>query len=54
MTGPVMGHSALIGYLAERDAGRLRADAPLPFIAAALLGGCQQHAFLTRLAYRTR
>ncbi|NVI86488.1 TetR/AcrR family transcriptional regulator [Actinomadura sp. BRA 177] len=51
MTGPVMGHSALIGYLeAERDAGRLRADAPLPFIAAALLGGCQQHAFLTRLA----
>jgi AcrR family transcriptional regulator len=51
LTGPVMGHSALIGYLeAERDAGRLRADAPLPFIAAALLGGCQQHAFLTRLA----
>ncbi len=51
MAGPVMGHSALIGYLeAERDAGRLRPDAPLPFIAAALLGGCQQHAFLTRLA----
>ncbi|WP_433466891.1 TetR/AcrR family transcriptional regulator [Spirillospora sp. CA-128828] len=51
MAGPVMGHSALIGYLeAERKAGRLADGAPLPFIAAALLGGCQQHAFLTRLA----
>jgi AcrR family transcriptional regulator len=51
MAGPVLGHSALIGYLeAERQAGRVKADAPLPFIAAALLGGCQQHAFLTRLA----
>ncbi|SFP55173.1 TetR/AcrR family transcriptional regulator [Actinomadura madurae] len=49
--GPVMGHTALIGYLeAERRAGRLAAGAPLPYIAAALLGGCQQHAFLTRLA----
>jgi AcrR family transcriptional regulator len=49
--GPVMGHAALIGYLeAERKAGRLADGAPLPFIAAALLGGCQQHAFLTRLA----
>ncbi|WP_165488362.1 TetR/AcrR family transcriptional regulator [Actinomadura formosensis] len=49
--GPVMGHTALIGYLkAEQRAGRLTADAPVPFIAAALLGGCQQHAFLTRLA----
>ncbi|MEV4005440.1 helix-turn-helix domain-containing protein [Actinomadura sp. NPDC049753] len=49
--GPVMGHAALIGYLeAERKAGRLTDGAPLPFIAAALLGGCQQHAFLTRLA----
>jgi AcrR family transcriptional regulator len=51
MTGPVMGHSALIGYLeAEQRARRLAAGAPLPFMAAALLGGCQQHAFLTRLA----
>jgi AcrR family transcriptional regulator len=51
MSGPVMGHSALIGYLeAEQQAGRLADRAPLPFIAAALLGGCQQHAFLTRLA----
>ncbi|MEV3919724.1 TetR/AcrR family transcriptional regulator [Actinomadura coerulea] len=49
--GPVTGHAALIGYLeAERKAGRLLDGAPLPFIAAALLGGCQQHAFLTRLA----
>ncbi|MCQ0018816.1 hypothetical protein [Actinomadura madurae] len=49
--GPVMGHTALIGYLdAERRAGRLASGAPLPYIAAALLGGCQQHAFLTRLA----
>ncbi|GAA4241413.1 hypothetical protein GCM10022254_70140 [Actinomadura meridiana] len=50
-TGPVVGNGALIGYLdAERRAGRLAAGAPLPFVAAALLGGCQQHAFLTRLA----
>ncbi|MFI0483990.1 TetR/AcrR family transcriptional regulator [Actinomadura sp. 9N215] len=50
-SGPVMGHATLIGYLeAERRAGRLTEDAPLPFIAAALLGGCQQHAFLTRIA----
>ncbi|WP_433245245.1 helix-turn-helix domain-containing protein [Actinomadura nitritigenes] len=49
--GPVLGHAALIGYLeAERRAGRLSAGAPLPAIAAALLGGCQQHAFLIRLA----
>lgn len=49
--GPVLGHAALIGYLeAERRAGRLSAEAPLPAIAAALLGGCQQHAFLIRLA----
>jgi AcrR family transcriptional regulator len=50
-TGPVVGNGALIEYLeAERRAGRLAPGAPLPFIAAALLGGCQQHAFLTRLA----
>lgn len=49
--GPVLGHASVIGYLeAERRAGRIKADAPLPSIAAALLGGCQQHAFLTRLA----
>ncbi|WP_173096580.1 TetR/AcrR family transcriptional regulator [Actinomadura verrucosospora] len=49
--GPVLGHAALIGYLeAEQRAGRLDGGAPLPSIAAALLGGCQQHAFLIRLA----
>ncbi|MEU5882762.1 helix-turn-helix domain-containing protein [Spirillospora sp. NPDC047279] len=49
--GPVHGHAALIAYLeAERKAGRLAQDARPPFLAAALLGGCQQHAFLTRLA----
>ncbi|WP_141578448.1 TetR/AcrR family transcriptional regulator [Actinomadura sp. WMMA1423] len=49
--GPVMGHTALNGYLeAEQKAGRVAGGAPLPFITAALLGGCQQHAFLTRLA----
>ncbi|MUN40761.1 TetR/AcrR family transcriptional regulator [Actinomadura litoris] len=49
--GPVLGHAALIGYLeAEQRAGRIRDGAPLPYLAAALLGGCQQHAFLIRLA----
>ncbi len=49
--GPVLGHAALIGYLeAEQREGRIADGAPLPFLAAALLGGCQQHAFLTRLA----
>lgn len=50
-TGPVLGHAALISYLkAEQAGGRLSADADPAFMAAALLGGCQQHAFLTRLA----
>ncbi|MFI0373567.1 hypothetical protein ACH35V_37405 [Actinomadura sp. 1N219] len=41
-----MGRGALIGYLeAGWPAGRPAEDAPLPFIAAALLGGCQRHAF---------
>ncbi|WP_242900633.1 TetR/AcrR family transcriptional regulator [Actinomadura terrae] len=49
--GPVLGHAALIGYLeAEQRAGRVLDGAPLPYLAAALLGGCQQHAFLIRLA----
>ncbi|WP_131742591.1 TetR/AcrR family transcriptional regulator [Actinomadura roseirufa] len=51
VAGPVLGHAALIGYLeAERGAGRLAATAPSPFLAVALLGACQQHAFLVRLA----
>ncbi|WP_067485674.1 TetR/AcrR family transcriptional regulator [Actinomadura hibisca] len=51
LAGPVLGHAALIGYLeAEQRAGRISADAPAPLLAAALLGACQQHAFLVRLA----
>jgi hypothetical protein len=41
----------LITYLeAERSAGRLTEDTRPPYLAAALLGACQQHAFLTLLA----
>lgn len=48
--GPVLGHAGLIGYFeAEQRAGRLaRGDAP-PYLAAVLLGACQQYAFLTLL-----
>ncbi|GAA3226202.1 helix-turn-helix domain-containing protein [Actinocorallia longicatena] len=47
--GPVAGHSALIGYLeAERELGRFAKDSA--YFAAALLGACQQHAFLAKLA----
>src|SRR6266540_363937 len=46
--GPVQGHAALIAYLeAERAAGRLGPAADPAFIAAALLGACLQHAFLS-------
>jgi AcrR family transcriptional regulator len=49
--GPVQGHARLIAYLeAERSAGRLTEDTRPPYLAAALLGACQQHAFLTLLA----
>src|SRR6266511_2411309 len=49
--GPVQGHAALIAYLeAERAAGRLGPAADPAFIAAALLGACLQHAFLSLLA----
>jgi AcrR family transcriptional regulator len=49
--GPVMGLTALAGYLArERDAGRLSPTARPAYLAAALLGGCQQYAFLRLLA----
>jgi AcrR family transcriptional regulator len=49
--GPVQGHAALIAYLeAERAAGRLGPTADPAFIAAALLGACLQHAFLSLLA----
>ncbi len=40
------GQAALVGYLeAERERGRLAAEARPPFIAAALLGACQYRAF---------
>ncbi|HEY7483288.1 MAG TPA: TetR/AcrR family transcriptional regulator [Streptosporangiaceae bacterium] len=46
--GPVLGNAGLIGYLeAEQRAGRLPVDANPPFLAALLLGACQQYAFLT-------
>jgi AcrR family transcriptional regulator len=45
--GPVLGHAGLIGYLeAEQRAGRLPATASPPYLAALLLGACQQYAFL--------
>ncbi|MGH3375703.1 MAG: TetR/AcrR family transcriptional regulator [Actinoallomurus sp.] len=48
--GPVLGHVALIGYLeAERQAGRLVADARPAYLAAALIGACQQYAFVRLL-----
>jgi AcrR family transcriptional regulator len=49
--GPLQGHAALAAYLeAEREAGRLSRQADPPFMAAALLGACLQHAFLSLLA----
>ena len=46
--GPVLGHAGLIGYFeAEQRAGRLPATASPPYLAAVLLGACQQYAFLT-------
>jgi AcrR family transcriptional regulator len=48
--GPVLGHVVLIDYLeAERRAGRLVADARPPYLAAALIGACQQYAFVRLL-----
>jgi AcrR family transcriptional regulator len=49
--GPVRGVAALTGYLdTERGKGRLAASASPAYLAAALLGACQQFAFLTLLA----
>lgn len=49
--GPVTGHITLIGYIeAEQAAGRIPAELKAPYLAAALLGACQQTAFLTKLA----
>jgi AcrR family transcriptional regulator len=48
--GPVLGHAALIGYLeAERQAGRLSAEARPAYLAASLIGACQQYAFVRLL-----
>lgn len=48
--GPVLGNAALIGYFeAEQRHGRIAAAAKPPYLAAALLGACQQYAFLTLL-----
>lgn len=48
--GPLRGHQGLIRYLtAEQDAGRLPADTSAPYLAAAILGACQQYAFLRML-----
>ena len=47
---PVAGHAAVIAYLdAERAAGRLAAWAKPPYLAALLLGACQQYAFVRLL-----
>lgn len=46
--GPVLGNAGLTGYFeAEQRAGRLPGTASPPYLAALLLGGCQQYAFLT-------
>jgi AcrR family transcriptional regulator len=48
--GPVLGHALLIAYLEdEQRAGRLPADARPAYLAAALIGGCQQYAFVSLL-----
>lgn len=47
---PVLGHAAVISYLeAERGAGRLAAWARPPYLAALLIGACQQYAFVRLL-----
>jgi AcrR family transcriptional regulator len=46
--GPIIGHDGLTRYLAvEQGLGRLPADVDPPLLAVALLGGCQQFAFLS-------
>ncbi len=45
--GPAIGHAALIGYLeSELAAGRLATGVRPPYLAAALIGACQQYAFV--------
>ncbi|RFU43329.1 TetR/AcrR family transcriptional regulator [Actinomadura logoneensis] len=51
LAGPVLGVAGVTAYLeAEQRNGRIRGDAPTAQLAGALLGSCQLHAFLTRLA----
>lgn len=48
--GPILGHVVLIDYLEkERRAGRLIEDARPAYLAAALIGACQQYAFVNLL-----
>jgi AcrR family transcriptional regulator len=45
--GPIIGHDGLTRYLTvEQGLGRIPARADPPLLAVALLGGCQQYAFL--------
>jgi AcrR family transcriptional regulator len=45
--GPIIGHDGLTRYLTvEQGLGRIPAYADPPLLAVALLGGCQQYAFL--------
>ncbi|MFB9837594.1 TetR/AcrR family transcriptional regulator [Actinoallomurus acaciae] len=47
---PVLPHAAVISYLeAERGVGRLAAWARPPYLAALLIGACQQYAFVRLL-----
>lgn len=51
LSGPVLGVAGVTAYLeAEQRLGRLSEKAPVAYLAGAILGGCQLHAFLTRLA----
>jgi AcrR family transcriptional regulator len=48
--GPVLGHAGLIAYIeTEQTGGRIAKGAQAPYLAAALLGACQQYAFVTLL-----
>lgn len=51
LPGLVAGNLALAGYVeAEMERGRVDASLSAPYIAALLLGGCQQYAFLSLFA----
>jgi AcrR family transcriptional regulator len=51
--GPVLGNAMLIGYLdAEQQRGRLLPESNTAYLAAMLLGACQQYAFLSLVTRR--